>query len=503
MSRNFYSPTRCCTALHCTALHFPRGPPTIKYASAPPDAVNAYDPLAVIAAHNASCTGISVLFACACRAAGIPARIAGVPHWNSGPAECPHGDADDACGNHDWNEVWLGGGAGKGQKGGEGWAFMDTTASHSRFNTSWFYPGKISQQVHPTLPDTALNSSGGNHSVWASSFGLTPGVRFPMVWDWGWNAGAGGLPGVDVTERYIHPSPVPGAPTPPPTPDPRCPPSGCGNCGGAPQAFCVAHCFNGCQYCCAPYAAASPALSLSTAVAAVAPPAAAAAAAVPATAPAAMVQVEQFGMCQCPMTTTWFSAFYDACLKHRPAMLALVNFTQFYVGGKHGGHVDAATWNSSFHGYGEVMGDRFQLCAKEQLGGAGGAAAWLAFEACQNGIGGAAGIGDIPQNSEKCAAKAALDWPLLRACATGDAGLALFRRSVFYTSDHNITYDTLVPGSGKLENIPVVHIGGEALTGLDAYKNLSARICQHAAAAADCGCDEALLRQRAEAAQAL
>jgi hypothetical protein len=164
------------------------GPPSIKYVAAPPDAVNTYDPLAVIAAHNASCTGLSVLFASACRSVGIPSRVAGVPHWNLGPASCPHGDADAACGNHDWNEVWF----------NDQWSFIDVTSSHNTFNSSWFYPSKISQQVPATLPD--IHGSGGNHSVWASSFSLTPKVRFPMVWDWRYY-----LPGVDVTERYIHP----------------------------------------------------------------------------------------------------------------------------------------------------------------------------------------------------------------------------------------------------------------------------------------------------------
>lgn len=167
------------------------GPPTIKFVAAPPDAVNAYDPLAVIAAHNASCTGLSILFASACRSVGIPARVAGVPHWNLGPSSCPHGDADAACGNHDWNEVWF----------NNQWSFIDVTSTHTTFNASWFFPDKISHQVPPTLPDTGPTSSGGNHSVWASSFTVTPGVRFPMVWDWDYY-----LPGVDVTERYIHPT---------------------------------------------------------------------------------------------------------------------------------------------------------------------------------------------------------------------------------------------------------------------------------------------------------
>ena len=41
----------------------------------------------------ASCTGMSILLANACRAAGIPARIAGIPEW-------PTGD------NHTWIEVF-------------------------------------------------------------------------------------------------------------------------------------------------------------------------------------------------------------------------------------------------------------------------------------------------------------------------------------------------------------------------------------------------------------
>ena len=81
------------------------GPPTIKFVAAPPDAVNAYSPLQVLAGHNASCTGLAVFFADACRSVGLPARVAGTPHWNKGKKECPLGDADPNCGNHDWNEV--------------------------------------------------------------------------------------------------------------------------------------------------------------------------------------------------------------------------------------------------------------------------------------------------------------------------------------------------------------------------------------------------------------
>jgi len=55
-----------------------------------------YDPMSAIVFGYASCTGVSILFADALRAAGIPARIAGTPAWNGDPAN----------GNHNWVEVY-------------------------------------------------------------------------------------------------------------------------------------------------------------------------------------------------------------------------------------------------------------------------------------------------------------------------------------------------------------------------------------------------------------
>ena len=144
--------------------------------------------LQVLAGHNASCTGLSVFFANACRAVGIPTRVAGTPHWNKGKKACPRGDADAECGNHNWNEVLMGG----------QWSFIDTTATHAAFNSSWFYPGDADDQVPHTQ----------NHSIFASSYKTTDlqvhGGVFPMVWDWN-----GKVPAVDVTDRYIHPTPRP------------------------------------------------------------------------------------------------------------------------------------------------------------------------------------------------------------------------------------------------------------------------------------------------------
>ena len=33
--------------------------------------------------------------------------------------------------------------------------------------------------------------------------------------------------------------------------------------------------------------------------------------------PAVAVRVDQFGECQCPLTSSWFSAFYEGCLEGR------------------------------------------------------------------------------------------------------------------------------------------------------------------------------------------
>lgn len=51
-------------------------------------------PAESIAAKYASCTGLSIILADACRAAGIPARIVGCPLWT------------DRSGNHNWVEFW-------------------------------------------------------------------------------------------------------------------------------------------------------------------------------------------------------------------------------------------------------------------------------------------------------------------------------------------------------------------------------------------------------------
>eukprot|EP00039_Didymoeca_costata_P010750 m.145564 g.145564 ORF g.145564 m.145564 type:complete len:329 (+) comp14949_c0_seq2:161-1147(+) len=180
--------------------------PPIQFKGSPNCQVNAYAPMSILKAHEASCTGLAVFLALALRSISIPARVAGVPHWNrcggrgKTCAMCPHGDlctpgdksSDDACGNHDWVEVWVDG----------AWHFMDPDGS-KKLDDGWFVDNTKLQTVHE---GTYLN-----HSILASSWAPTNTLpadlyphsisvsHFAMVWDWS-NTEIGGW---DVTPRYL------------------------------------------------------------------------------------------------------------------------------------------------------------------------------------------------------------------------------------------------------------------------------------------------------------
>ena len=53
--------------------------------------------------------------------------------------------------------------------------------------------------------------------------------------------------------------------------------------------------------------------------------------------PIAQVAVEQFGMAQCPWTSTLTSTFYDECIERGVGIAPLINYTLNMVGGKGGG----------------------------------------------------------------------------------------------------------------------------------------------------------------------
>jgi hypothetical protein len=110
----------------------------------------------------ASCTGLTIILSDACRAVGVPARLAGTPLWT------------DKSGNHTWTEVWD-----------KQWYFVGS-AEPSDLNHTWF-------------ADNAAKADESNveNRIYATSFEQTP-VKFPMVW----SDGNSTVSAVDVTGYY-------------------------------------------------------------------------------------------------------------------------------------------------------------------------------------------------------------------------------------------------------------------------------------------------------------
>lgn len=123
-------------------------------------------PLETIESGLASCTGLSILLADACRSVGVPARLAGIPHWANKD------------GNHTWVEIWD-----------DGWHFTGAAEPDARgLDHAWFeHDASLARADDP------------RHSIWATSWEPT-GTSFPMVWapeiDW--------VPAVNVTTRYTR-----------------------------------------------------------------------------------------------------------------------------------------------------------------------------------------------------------------------------------------------------------------------------------------------------------
>lgn len=112
----------------------------------------------------ASCTGLSILLADACRAVGIPARLAGTPLWAN------------RSGNHTWVEIWD-----------QRWHFAGAAEPDSRgLDHAWF-SGRAAQAIK----ESRL------HAIYAVSFKKTD-LPFPMVWARRLTY----VSAVNVTERY-------------------------------------------------------------------------------------------------------------------------------------------------------------------------------------------------------------------------------------------------------------------------------------------------------------
>ena len=122
----------------------------------------------------ATCSGLSVLLVDACRAVGVPARVAGTPMWMN------------LRGNHTWVEVWDG-----------DWHFTGAAEPNKAgLDRGWFV-GDASK-ARRDIPE---------HAIYASSFRKT-GLSFPLVW----NPRLKWVPAVNVTGRYTPKvAPIPDA----------------------------------------------------------------------------------------------------------------------------------------------------------------------------------------------------------------------------------------------------------------------------------------------------
>lgn len=199
----YISETSSCDTVECISLELNRKiwsvrKPSIIFEPAPPNNLNSYSVNETWSRGNGSCTSMSVFLITGLRLLGVPARIAGTPHWQLGPQKCPLGDASDACGNHNWVEVYV---------PHKGWSFLDQRRPDQRvlpLNQSWFYP---------EWTNGVSKSHQGNHSIYAASFvpinelndldypvgsHVLPANHFPLAWDWANFA----VPAWDVSESY-------------------------------------------------------------------------------------------------------------------------------------------------------------------------------------------------------------------------------------------------------------------------------------------------------------
>jgi len=122
-------------------------------------------PFESMAQSRATCTGLSIVLVDACRAVGVPARIAGVASWH------------DKRGNHTWVEIFD----------GTRWRFLGADEyDPAGLDRGWF-AGDASQAV----------AGDEQFAVWATSWRRT-GAHFPLVW----SPEDQSVPAVDVTPRY-------------------------------------------------------------------------------------------------------------------------------------------------------------------------------------------------------------------------------------------------------------------------------------------------------------
>jgi hypothetical protein len=122
---------------------------------------------------KATCSGLAIFLVDACRAVGVPARVAGTPMWTN------------LRGNHTWVEIWDG-----------EWHFAGAAEPDSKgLDRGWFC-GDAAKAVRDDP----------RFAIYASSFKKTD-ISFPLVW----NRRIQWVPGINVTDRYT-PKTAPAAP---------------------------------------------------------------------------------------------------------------------------------------------------------------------------------------------------------------------------------------------------------------------------------------------------
>ena len=118
----------------------------------------------------ASCTGLSILLADACRSVHVPARLTGIPRWSN------------KRGNHTWVELWHDG----------DWHFTGAAEyNKDGLDRAWF-------KRDASLADKSKRMN----SIYSISFARTQTV-FPMVWS---RDRENAVYAVNVTDRYAAPA---------------------------------------------------------------------------------------------------------------------------------------------------------------------------------------------------------------------------------------------------------------------------------------------------------
>jgi poly(3-hydroxybutyrate) depolymerase len=118
-----------------------------------------------IAQGMATCTGLSIMLVEACRAVGVPARVAGIASWPG------------RGGNHTWVEVWD-----------DGWHFVGAAEPDEKgLDHAWFVGDAAT-----AIADVPRNA------IHAATYRRT-GTTFPLAW-----SPSATVPAENVTERYTR-----------------------------------------------------------------------------------------------------------------------------------------------------------------------------------------------------------------------------------------------------------------------------------------------------------